>query len=95
MQRVIEIRSRDDGTERGNRRLSRGIATTDSAESSHGLPVVVIGGRAYGPADLPTGSTVVVEDDPSEPFDPTRILSGSDETRRFRARLLAAGYRTA
>lgn len=27
--------------------------TTDHARSSHGLPVVIRNGRAYGPADLP------------------------------------------
>jgi hypothetical protein len=32
-----------------------GILTTDHASSSHGLPVVVVDGKAYGPGDMNGG----------------------------------------
>ena len=42
----------DDGSGRGARRH---VLTTDHPASSHGLPVLLVDGEAYGPADLPPG----------------------------------------
>lgn len=37
-----------------NTRYGQGVATTDHAASGYGLPVVVVDGTAYGPAEIGT-----------------------------------------
>lgn len=47
--------------------LGNGTLTTEDAASSHGLPVVVVGGTAYGPAEVgPVNTRPLGEDDVDE-----------------------------
>lgn len=67
----------------GSERIEPAVLTTEHAQSSYGLPVLLIGGQVYGPADLP-GLIVTADRYPERPSD--------DEQALLRA-AIRAGYR--
>jgi hypothetical protein len=62
-------------------RSHHGLITTNHATSSYDIPVVVIHGQAYGPADLPIGTLL----EPSWNY-------GNSESIACYAALVTGGY---
>jgi len=50
---TINLSNLIDNRDKSQRSVCDGLLTTDHSRSSYGMPVLVVGGTAYGPADWP------------------------------------------